>query len=1070
MQSLHSILSDSFLPSPDGRPLYAYSCSPERLADLERALRLRVGTGQTTESTAAAFVFWASEYIRARFAGGRLTWALVFGGLGLAENRDFGLRLVDRGLGWWGRKVRVSQGGIRMSLYTLMAEGGLPQVVLTHDGQYRRAVLDLMAGIEAEGGMAAAPIAERMAARVVMGLPQTFQGPDFARLLCDLVLALVELRATLPADLPPSAAERWLDANQPGWAVRLPLRMSPDIAEALIRPALNAERGALRQTLLAIAQRGLQQDNDGRWHGLVSLAAEGWLPSALLPKAADGLRLRLISQTAGRTKSVTYTATPEPGGWQMRRFGQSGPAQIAADPSAPFALAAFADGQACGEAMLDPGLPSPDEAASLWRAADQAEGGEPRLLIPQPGSGRTRAGYLWLLAPEGVVPQADPSLTLDGPYSGPGGDLWRATGAGSFCLGAQRFRVQTGADEEAPEAYLYLFGPVLAGWRLADGSSVYCGRPAIYGAVGAGGLHRIGAAEQRLRQGRLLGANFVEWLRNDELLVRMRFVSLPEAAKLTLREEAPGRVVLVTAGLPDGWRVNLHAGGAHSSGEATAPLALAVPGAAPGLVSLRLSDPATGTSLELVAPWPARSGMVLDPQGARLDRNLPLAAEALVGWRAIVPPFSQGYLQFRLVQGDKPHPPVSLRVSGHVALAAHLPLIRALLAQGGLDALVNLRLVVGAEQGFRLELGRYHEKAVLTQDVLRAGLGREVPWSAEADAVLKVPQSMLELYAVDLGDPARIVTLDTIGGCNLRDALGEDGGPWLIQSRHQNRVQRGLIWSSTPLPHSTRKARIATYRTEWLRLVDQPESDNWSKVWRLIAAAGQGGDAGVLDQVQALAGAPAAAVALALRVPTAELPMAMALEGVAPLFWPVLPISAFTQAMQAELSRQIDIRRTLFEPQEAADEAGGALANRIGAILSHRPELAGHFGMALVNTGLISLALSPEHRLKLAPVLVPNPVARLEARAQDAARRFDRLPDGVVGIVARYRSTKLSFSPQVQPLIDAPLVAAEMAVGLRPAPDLGQTLTLINLRLVDTEYFDAALPAAIAHIQTEACT
>lgn len=1067
MQSLQNILSDSLLSAPDGRPLHAYPCSPERLADLERALRLRVGTEHLTENTAAAFVFWASEHIRARFAGGRLTWGLVFGGLGLAENRDFGLRLVDRGLGWWGREVRVSQGGIRMSLYTLMAEGGLPQVVLTHDGQYRRAVLDLMAEIEAEGGMAAAPIAERMAARFVMGLPQTFQSADFARLLCDLVLVLVELRASLPTDLPPSAAERWLDAREPGWAARLPLRMSPEIAEALISPALNAERGAPRQAFLTIAQRGLRLDNDGRWHGLVSLAAEGWLPSALLP-GADGLRLRLMSQTAGHTESVTYSASPEPGGWYMRRFGQSGPARIAADPSAPFALAAFADGQACGEAMLDPGLPSTDEAASLWRAADQAEGGEPRFLIPQPGSGRTRAKYLWLLGPEGVVPQADPSLTLDGPYSGPGGDLWKATGAGSFGFGAQRFRVQTEADEEAPEAYLYLFGPVLAGWRLADGSSVYCGRPAIYGAVGAGGLLRIEAAELRLRQGRLLGANVVEWLRNDELLMRLRFVSLPEAAKLTLREEAPGKVVLVSLGLPDGLRVSLHASGAQSHGEAAAPLALAVPGAAPGLVSLRLSDPATGAALELVAPWPARSGMILDPLGARLDRNRPLAAEALVGWRAIVPPFGEGYLQFRLVQGDKPQPPVSLRVTGHVALAAHLPLIRALLAQGGPDALVNLRLVVGGEHGFRLELGRYHEKAVLSLDILRAGLGREVPWSAEADAVLKVPQSMIELHAVDLDDPARIVTLDTIGGCNLRDALGEDGGPWLIQLRHQNRVQRGLIWSSTPLPRSTRHTRIAKYRTEWLRLVDQPESDNWNTVWRLIKAAGQGGDAGVLDQVQALASAPAAAIALALRVPTAELPMAMALEGVAPLFWPVLPISAFIQAVQAELSRQITIRRALFEPQEAADEAGGALANRIGAILTHRPELAGHFGMALVNTGLISLALSPEHRLKLAPVLVPDPIARLEARAQDAARRFDRLPDGVVGIVARNRPAKLSFSPQVQPLIDAPLVAAEMAVGQRQPPDLEQTLTLINLRLADPEYFDAALPAAIAHIQTEA--
>jgi hypothetical protein len=124
MPVLQRILAEIGIERPDGRPLYALRISEERHAELGKLLRFRVGSGQIIDSTAARFVLWAAEYIRAHFAGGQLAWEFVFQGLGLREDRNFAVALVERGLRWWGRKVRVSEAGVHLYLYSLMAQRG----------------------------------------------------------------------------------------------------------------------------------------------------------------------------------------------------------------------------------------------------------------------------------------------------------------------------------------------------------------------------------------------------------------------------------------------------------------------------------------------------------------------------------------------------------------------------------------------------------------------------------------------------------------------------------------------------------------------------------------------------------------------------------------------------------------------------------------------------------------------------------------------------------------------------------------------------------------------------------
>jgi hypothetical protein len=61
-----------------------------------------------------------------------------------------GRDLTELGLAWWGRRVRVSEGGARQCLYSLMAEGGLPDAYLADAARYRTAGLSLVAKIEKE--------------------------------------------------------------------------------------------------------------------------------------------------------------------------------------------------------------------------------------------------------------------------------------------------------------------------------------------------------------------------------------------------------------------------------------------------------------------------------------------------------------------------------------------------------------------------------------------------------------------------------------------------------------------------------------------------------------------------------------------------------------------------------------------------------------------------------------------------------------------------------------------------------------------------------------------------------
>jgi hypothetical protein len=492
---------------------------------------------------------------------------------------------------------------------------------------------------------------------------------------------------------------------------------------------------------------------------------------------------------------------------------------------------------------------------------------------------------------------------------------------------------------------------------------------------------------------------------------------------------------------------------------------------------LRLFDPTSGAALDLIAAWPARHGVMLGPDGARLVRNQAISVDALTGWRAIAPEGAGGKLQISL----RGQAAVALPASGETQLGAHVPLIRTMLAQGGPDAQVDLRLVVGGDEGRRLEVRRYEENAVERDGLLYAGLARDVPIGAENALISQPAQGLLTIHAVDLSDPKKMIYTSAASGCDLVALLGREGGPWLIQSLLEGRRQRAVFFAPSlatgsqheptsprpgpkraPAQRSQRETRIAAYARKIEELVASPEDAASKQLWMLIEALTVGGgDAGVADQVQALAKAPAAAIVLALRAPRSALADVLGLDMAAPIFWPTLSVDAFVRAVRVEFARQEERWITVLGKSDAAEEAGNAVMRRTSDILAWRPELGAHFGKALTEVELIGRVLAEEGLQTLRDgVIVPDPAQRLAELAQEAARRFDRLPLGLRPLAPSRRREGLQFQPDRQAVIDAPIVAAEMSAGLRPAPIQSEVLSLIHLRLVDPVYFDEALPAA----------
>jgi hypothetical protein len=244
-------------------------------------------------------------------------------------------------------------------------------------------------------------------------------------------------------------------------------------------------------------------------------------------------------------------------------------------------------------------------------------------------------------------------------------------------------------------------------------------------------------------------------------------------------------------------------------------------------------------------------------------------------------------------------------------------------------------------------------------------------------------------------------------------------------------------------------------------LLANPADPAWERSWRLFQAARDGGDAGALDQVQALAKVPAFAVALLFRVAENEIAEALALEDATAIWWPASPLSAWADAIAAEHRRRREALLSAdFDLAMSARMSEEAIQNRAGLLLVLRPDLQGHLGAGFARAGLAAVARAPHLPGGMMPLAVARPSERLDRLKQEVARRDPPVPEGTAGLRPPRNGRANGMPDHLRALLDAPFVAAEIAARCAPA-ELTTLLQLIALRLADPIWFDAALPAAI---------
>lgn len=1027
---LQQILTRNNLSWPDGRMIFAYEPSTDEMRRLEKLLRFRIESGQRLISTAQAFVLWASERIRGEFPGGKLSWDFVFSGLDLPpQDLSYTYWLVEKGLQSWGRSVRRFDQGNRAFLYTLLAEGGLPNAALQEASRYRSVLISLMAELEREGALART-VARAVAARHVERLPQALQNSDQENLLSELVLALIDLRRAIPESLSRESVLSWLDANQFGWRKQLPLRLSTESIEAIVKPALTAERPRAASSLV---QRELRRDSAGVWHGVGHIIEGALIPREVMPQA-QGRRLRL---SAGNGSN--FIGQPEPEGWRL--FRSAGTASIALPPQDSLILRAYADGQQLGEVVLNPGLAAPRQAPTLWRPKYIGED-FPEALVPLSVRGQTRAQKVWVLVEDGVIPVAEDGLLLGLPEQGPDGCLWPVEGQGRLRVGRTSLALRTGAEDDSPVPRVLTSGQLLRGFVHSRGIPIYLGFPHILGAEGERPLLKLGSANlRRSPLHRVLLGELVEWMEGDVVLAQLRLIAMPIGARLAFSEISSTQLRLQASGLDSGWSVLMSAGGVDAKGivdaDGTLDLHIQVYDL-PGLVTLRLWEPSTGATLELSALWPARQPRIIAPDGRTISEDRTMSIRGLAGWRGYLPGRSGAALIRLAGRGNS----VGFADQGELSFSSLIPLIRQALALTGADGRVNLRLAAGVETP-RISIGRYDWDPHGTLDEL--GSGRTV------------------LTAINLQDPAQIMRAEAEGHIDIAGWLGGSEGLWFIQGTNDlHGLMRPFAWSAQPIERTTRDQRLAIQDANWNELLENPADPGWESAWALISAVRAAGDAGALDQVQALARADSAAVTMLMLVPRGDRAAALELEAEAPFWWPLISVRSWAKGVLVAYRRlNAKLATAGLTDAEASSYAAEAIKRAAGELVTLRPELAAHIGIGLKSAGL-----SPEATGANGGVtnLLPGAIVAqrlLSQDAQDAARRFDTVPDGTAGLNTRCLDVPDGCNAVNAPLFHAPLVVAEVAAGLRPALDPHSVLCLIALREADTVWFDGALPSAL---------
>ena len=330
------------LRAPDGRDLYKYRLSATELESLKSVLRetFRDKVASKSRSVGALFCLWTAHWFQKTFQGGYYNWNGPSEAIGAALDQSTRSRLVEEGLSYLGRSIRILN-GTREFLVTLILEGGFPSKMVVKEGRWLVRYIEAVTLATGQGQCTIQSALDH-ALFYKSIVPPSFQAVSLLYLVAELAHSVAELRKRLVDAGITAGAIEWLDRATPRWRDELPIPTGDAAARRLVERLVRVNPRAA--VMPVECRRLLCRDGPGIWSFGVRLQIEGQIDNDDLPPdvgvALDTFsRARLLA--AGLLEKKGFSAlgvasrVDEEGclGWEVRTFFGSGPLEISDYPT-----------------------------------------------------------------------------------------------------------------------------------------------------------------------------------------------------------------------------------------------------------------------------------------------------------------------------------------------------------------------------------------------------------------------------------------------------------------------------------------------------------------------------------------------------------------------------------------------------------------------------------------------------------------------------------------------------------------------------------------------------------------
>lgn len=238
----------------DKRPLYRYRINDTEFESLKSSLKTTALFGieniLKTAGWNAAFVIYSAEWWRREYDGSSWSWDQIFASFNAdVKVLSTGRRnlLVETGLRYWGRKVRIINGSSRY-LGTIAIEGGLPlnQIISSSNdwlGRVFKQVIPKFNRLQHTGIKADTLIGE-----CDYIIPNTYQNDQVHAILGDMVKTVVQFKQKYSLQ-ECSDPVNVLDQKAPAWREDFPLPIGAEVGQKLLSDMVRFAAKAVDQKL-----------------------------------------------------------------------------------------------------------------------------------------------------------------------------------------------------------------------------------------------------------------------------------------------------------------------------------------------------------------------------------------------------------------------------------------------------------------------------------------------------------------------------------------------------------------------------------------------------------------------------------------------------------------------------------------------------------------------------------------------------------------------------------------------------------------------------------------------------